>query len=119
MRYIYTLLFVMLLFPFSGYSQINRLKHGEKLYEKYDYIDAQKVYKKVVERGYASAQIYADLGDSYYFQSNYSEALKWYEKLFNEFPESIDATHYVRAIQSFKSQGRSAERSEERRVGKE
>jgi len=106
MRYIYTLLFVMLLYPFSGYSQINRLKHGEKLYEKYDYIDAQKVYKKVVERGYASAQIYADLGDSYYFQSNYQEASKWYEKLFNEFPESIDATHYVRAIQSFKSQGK-------------
>ena len=103
MRYIYTLLFVMLLYPFSGYSQINRLKHGEKLYEKYDYIDAQKVYKKVVERGYASAQIYADLGDSYYFQSNYSEALKWYEKLFNEFPEDIDAAHYLRAIQSYKS----------------
>src|SRR5699024_5462517 len=102
MRYIYTLLLILFLFPFSGYSQINRLKHGDKLQEKYDYIDAQKVYKRVVERGYASAQIYSDLADSYYFQSNYTEAAVWYDKLFNEFPEGIEATHYVRAIQSFK-----------------
>src|SRR5690554_958877 len=103
MRYIYTLLSIILLYPFAGYSQINHLKYGERLHQKYDYIDAQKVYKKVVEKGYASAQIYTDLADSYYFQSNYQEAAVWYAKLFEEYPEDIDAAHYVRAIQSFKS----------------
>lgn len=103
MRYIYTLLFALLLLPFSGISQSHRLKQGEKLYDRYDYIDAQKVYTKVVEKGYASAQIYGDLADSYYYQSDYSSAAVWYERLFNEFPEEVPASSYLRAIQSLKS----------------
>lgn len=104
MRYIYTLLLILFLYPFAGYSQINRLKHGDKLQEKYDYIDAQEVYKKVVQKGYKSAQIYGDLADSYYYQSNYQEAAVWYSHLLEEFPEEVTAPHYLRAIQSLKSE---------------
>lgn len=103
MRYIYTLLLTLLLFPITGNSQINHLKHGDKLHDKYDYIDAQEVYKKVVERGHTSAQIYSDLGDSYYFQSDYKEAAVWYQRLLSEYPEEVEKAHYLRAIQSFKS----------------
>src|SRR5690625_2706215 len=103
MRYIFTILIFILLYPFSGYSQISRLKHGDRLYDKYEFIDAQNVYKKVIDRGHASAQIYSDLADSYYFQSNYSEASVWYEKLLSNYPEEVSPTHYMSAIQGYKS----------------
>lgn len=103
MRYIYTILFITLLYPFSGYSQITRLKHGDRLYDKYEFINAQNVYKKVIDKGYASAQIYSDLAESYYFQSNYNEAAVWYDKLITNYFEEVSEMDYMRAIQSFKS----------------
>src|SRR5690625_7550949 len=103
MRYIFTILIFILLYPFSGYSQISRLKHGDRLHDKYEFIDAQNVYKKVIDRGYASAQIYSDLAESYYLQSNYKEAAVWYDKLLTNYLEEVSEMDYMRAIQSFKS----------------
>lgn len=103
MRYIFTILLALFLFSFSGFGQINRLKQGDKLYDKYEYIDAQKVYKRVIEKGHHSAQIYADLADSYYFQSDYKEASVWYKELLEKYPEKVNSSHYLRAIQSLKS----------------
>lgn len=103
MRYIFTLLIMLFLFPFSGHSQLKRLKEGHVLYEKYHYIDAQAVYEQVVKKGYKSADIYGDLADSYYYQSKYLEASKWYNLLFEEYPDAVTEKQYLRTIQSLKS----------------
>lgn len=103
MRNLFFLLSLLFLIPFVGYSQQIQLKRAEDLYEKHDYIDAQRVYKKVIESGYKSSQVYGNLADSYYYQSNYEEAAIWYEQLFQEFPEDPTASQYIRGIQSYKS----------------
>ena len=74
----------------------------------YGYIDSSKVYLDVVERGYRSPQVLQKLADSYYFKSEYKEALRWYKELFSSYPneaypEALSEDYYLRAARSAKA----------------
>ncbi len=88
-----------------GFAQENKIKKANEDFFNYDYIDARKIYLKVVEDGYESAQVFQKLGDTYYFNSEYAEAAVWYQKLVNKFPEEVEPEYYYRAAQSLKSIG--------------
>lgn len=50
-------------------------------------IDLAKVYEQVVKEGYGTPEIHLKLANEYYFQNDYTNAKKWYEKVFeNEKP---------------------------------
>ena len=104
MRYV-TIIFLAFTFLFSGIaiSQDNKIKKGNKEYEQYAFIDAQQAYLKVVENGFSSADILQKLGDSYYFTADYTNAVKWYEALYNEYADSIEPDYLYRYAQSLKS----------------
>jgi outer membrane protein OmpA-like peptidoglycan-associated protein/tetratricopeptide (TPR) repeat protein len=85
------------------YSQEGKVKKATKKFDRYSYIDAREIYLKVVEEGYQSAQIYKKLGDTYYYNSDYNNAAKWYKKLVEEFPDDLEPIDYYRAAQSLKS----------------
>lgn len=99
------LLTLVLLFTSVGFSQKDKVEKANKEFDKYAYIDAREIYLKVVEDGYTSAQIYKNLGDTYYWNSDYENAAKWYLKLIDEFPADADSNYYYRAAQSLKSFG--------------
>ncbi|WP_432410208.1 OmpA family protein [Rasiella sp. SM2506] len=84
-------------------AQTGKVKKANKDFDRYEYIDAREIYIKVVEDGYASAQIYENLGDTYYWNSDYSNAAKWYNKLISEFPEETEIVYFYRASQANKS----------------
>ncbi len=88
-----------------SHAQKNKIERANKEFDKYSYIDARQIYLKVVEDGYTSAQVFQKLGDTYYYNSEYSEAAKWYERAINEFSGDTDPIYYYRAAQSFKSLG--------------
>ncbi|MEM9648299.1 MAG: OmpA family protein [Bacteroidota bacterium] len=90
---------------FQMMGQKSVIKKANKEFDTYDYIDARKIYLKVVENGYESAQIYKKLGDTYYFNSDYPEALKWYTKLHQIYPNDMEPIYYHRMAQSLKSSG--------------
>src|SRR5690606_29945963 len=69
-------------------------------------IDAREIYLKVVADGYESAEIFKKLGDTYYFNSDYTNAAKWYDKLVKQFPDQTEPEYYYRAAQSLKSLGK-------------
>jgi outer membrane protein OmpA-like peptidoglycan-associated protein/tetratricopeptide (TPR) repeat protein len=96
---------LVLLCTSVGISQQNQIEKANKEFDKYAYIDAREIYLKVVEDGYTSAQIYKNLGDTYYWNSEYDNAAKWYLKLIQEYPMEAEATYYYRAAQSLKSLG--------------
>ena len=98
-------LLVMFLSIGFGFSQTNELTQADKDFDRYAYIDAREVYLKVVEDGYGSAEIYKKLGDTYYWNSEYDNASKWYLHLVEIFPEQTTAEYYLRAAQSLKTQG--------------
>jgi len=84
-------------------AQTGKVKKADKDFDRFEYIDAREIYIKVVEDGYASAQIYENLGDTYYWNSDYSNAAKWYNKLISEFPEETQVVYFYRASQANKS----------------
>ncbi|UPZ17872.1 OmpA family protein [Flavobacterium humidisoli] len=105
------ILFMLLLFCFMSNSQESKLLKGKELFESRAYIDALKVYEQVANKGFESVELLQKLGDSYYFNSNYIEANKWYSKLF-ALDEQIEVEYYYRFSQTLKSVGdykRSAE----------
>ena len=87
------------LFSFVSMSgQKARLESADKKYESLAYIDAIKVYEKVAEEGYESADLYKKLGNSYYFNADLIQAGKWYEKLFN-MNQDVEPEYYYRYSQ--------------------
>ena len=100
------ILILLLVICFASTTQAqnkNRIQKANKEFDKYSYIDARAIYLKVVEDGYSSAEIYKKLGDTYYFNGEYSEAANWYEKSISQYPDDTEAVYYYRAAQSFKS----------------
>ena len=84
-------------------GQTLKIEKANKEYDNYDYIDARDIYLMVVEKGYHSAEIYKKLGDTYYYNSEYVTAAKWYNKLLETYPNNIETEYYYRAAQSLKS----------------
>lgn len=85
------------------YAQQKLLSKADDSFEHFEYIDAQKIYLEVAKKGYTSAGLYKKLGDSYYFNSKLKEALPWFDKLFNEYPEDLEPKYLFRYAQSLKS----------------
>ena len=100
----YTLIYLLLLNVFWSYAQETKLKSADKKFEQYAYIDAIKTYERLTDKGYKSEELFKKLGDSYYFNSNYKNAAKWYGELF-AMKTSPEAEYYYRYAQSLKSSG--------------
>lgn len=60
------------------------LERANAKYEELSFVKAGKLYERLVEKGYKSKEIYARLGDTYFFNADYQNALKWYSKLFED-----------------------------------
>ena len=103
----YTLLCLILLNIFYGYSQQSKVNSGDKKYDGYAYVDAIKTYERVAEKGYKSEDLFKKLGNSYYFNSEFEGAAKWYAELFAMNP-SPEAEYFYRYAQSLKSTGQLA-----------
>ena len=97
------LLLIVLLISSVSFSQKGKVKKAKKEIDKYSYIDAREIYLKVIEDGYESAEIYKNLGDTYYYNSEYKNASQWYTKLVSQFPDDVGTDYYYRAAQSLKS----------------
>lgn len=89
---------------FNSYAQQSKVNAGDKKYDSYAYIDAIKTYERVAEKGYKSEDMFRKLGNSYYFNSDFDGAAKWYGELFS-MSSSIEPEYYYRYAQSLKSTG--------------
>jgi outer membrane protein OmpA-like peptidoglycan-associated protein len=72
-------LILILLFPIIALSQ-QPLRRAEAKFEQEAYISAIKIYEHLANKGKGTAEIYEKLGDANYFNANYIQAQKWYEK---------------------------------------
>ncbi|WP_445718833.1 OmpA family protein [Flavobacterium sp.] len=100
MKKIITSIVVMLFF--IGFSQEKKIKEANEAYEKLGYMNAVSIYIEVDKNGYGSPDIYKKIADSYYFNANYIEANKWYQKLIKS-SEIVDYEYYYRYAQTLKT----------------
>lgn len=90
-------------------AQERQKQEADKLYEKYAYVDAIKIYEKIADKGYVDQDILQNLANSYYFNADYKNALKWYDQLFEKAKQEpnqykISSEYYYRYAQVLKSQ---------------
>lgn len=83
------------------HSQEKKIQEANSEYDKLGYMNAVSIFIEVDKNGYGSPDIYKKIADSYYFNGNYIEANKWYEKLINN-PEVVEYEYYYRYAQTLK-----------------
>ncbi|MFJ1431466.1 OmpA family protein, partial [Capnocytophaga canimorsus] len=107
---LYSVLFLGLLCFSGSYAQNKDFEKANKLYNSFAYVDAISIYERIARKGFENQELLERLGNSYYFNADYRNALVWYEKLFgNSEYEVSKPEYYYRYAQSLKS----AERYEE------
>lgn len=95
---------VLIVYPVQ--AQKGKMEKAKKSYEHLDYVNAQEVYLKMAEKGHGSEEIYTKLANTYYFNAEYKEAVKWYEKTFAENSDPMGTMTYLRYSQSLRAMGK-------------
>ena len=83
-------------------AQNKNTKAADKLFDRYEYLDATTEYLKLVDKGKADTYVYKQLADSYYNIFNTKEAVKWFAKATQE---KQDAETYYKYAQMLKAEG--------------
>lgn len=92
----------LLTFNFAIAQEKKAAKEGDKGFDKLAYIDARESYLKATNGGFQSEDLLKKLGDSYYFNADYTNAAKWYGQLF-EANENLEPEYIYRYSLSLKS----------------
>lgn len=91
-----------------GFAQERRLKRADEKYNEYSFSPAIDIYKKVLDKGYESADLLKRLGNSYYFNAKYEEAAPIYKELIEKYGQNdsiITADFYFRYAQTLRTLG--------------
>lgn len=103
------LLFIALVLSVFGsskiYSQDRKVAKATKDFDKMEYVNAQKIYLAVAEKGYGSEELFTKLAESYYFNAQYDAAVKWYARLFELAPSPEKTISKLRYSQALKATG--------------
>jgi outer membrane protein OmpA-like peptidoglycan-associated protein len=84
-------------------AQNKETKTADKLYKKFEYVEAAKEYQKLVDQGQADAYVYKQMAESYYNIFNTQEAAKAYGQAIAG--EKQDAETHYRYAQMLKASG--------------
>ena len=88
-------------------AQNKETKTADKLYKKFEYVDAAKEYQKLVDQGQADAYVYKQMAESYYNVFNAKEAAKAYGLAIAA--EKQDAETHYRYSQMLRASGNTEE----------
>lgn len=97
-----------LVFSVSIWPQEGRKERADKAYSKHAFITAGEMYQSLIDQGYGSADLYGKLGDTFYFNARYGEALSYYEKMF-ELNGKVSQEYYFRYGQCLRASGENKE----------
>jgi len=103
LKYYGIVLLAFMLNASQAVAQEREVAKGNKKFNQYAFVDSQKIYLKVAEGGYESADLFSKLGDSFYYNADYSEAVTWYNKLVEKYAGSITPDQYFRYAQALRA----------------
>jgi len=86
-----TILVLLLLFSFSSFAFSEAELKGNVFYAEGKYEEAAEAYETLLSDGYASTDIYYNLGNAYYKLDNIPEAILNYERALKLKPDNEDA----------------------------
>lgn len=98
-KIILTLLCICLIQIEGINAQDKKLEKANEVYKKFAFIEAQKLYKNLIDKGNNSIEVYTKLGNCYYFNAQYPQAANSYSKVFNS-GQALDPEFYFRYAQA-------------------
>ena len=98
---------IITLIAFCGIAigQERLIQKGNEKFESYSFSPAIDIYKKVLEKGYVSADLLRKLGNSYYYNADYKDAAGIYKQLVSDYSSDVTAEDYFKYAQALKSIG--------------
>ncbi|MEP2059612.1 MAG: OmpA family protein [Maribacter litoralis] len=98
---------IITLIAFCGIAigQERLIQKGNEKFESYSFSPAIDIYKKVLEKGYVSADLLRKLGNSYYYNADYKDAAGVYKQLVSDYSSDVTAEDYFKYAQALKSIG--------------
>ncbi|NBW28610.1 MAG: cell envelope biogenesis protein OmpA [Flavobacteriaceae bacterium] len=103
MKNIFLTLSFVFISTISVKAQDSQTAWADKLFKRFEYLDASKEYLKLVGTGIKQNYIYNQLAESYYNMFNTTEAIKWYALSLTQ-PQ--EAETYFKYAQMLKAAGR-------------
>ena len=97
------LLFAVL-FLNAGWGQEPNTK-AEKNFQNYYYVDAAKEYERRVRKGDYSQETLQNLGDTYFYNSDMTNAVTWYAQLFSRYERTLGPEYIFRYVHALKGVG--------------
>lgn len=91
-----------------SYAQNKKLLKANEMYDRLAFAEAAILYQEIVDKGNASTEVYTKLGDCYYFNADYSNAVISYQKLMAS-GEKVEPEYYFRYAQALNSTSRQAD----------
>lgn len=92
----------------TALPQTGKRERADELYNRMSYMEAATLYERLAEKGKADAEVITRLGDAYYLNAQYDEAVRWYDDLFSNYG-SERPVHAFRYSQTLKAAGRRRE----------
>lgn len=84
------------------------LKRADAKYEEMSFVEARKLYTQLIGLGNESSGVYARLGDTFFFNADYANALVWYDKSVEKESEIAPEYNFRYAV-CLKANGRDEE----------
>lgn len=91
-------------FCMTSFGQTIIKKQADRSYEIQDYITAANAYEKLIQKGDSCIENMLRLADSYYFNSKYNIANKWYANSYKK-SNQFTANQFHRYFQTLKTNG--------------
>lgn len=88
-------------------AQQDVLTTANRNYTNMSYSQAIKLYNDLIKGGYGSSELFENLGNSYYYQSNYALANDSYDSLFKR-TEDVSKSTYYKYVNVLRSQNKQA-----------
>lgn len=98
------LLIYFLIISFSSFSQ--RRYAADRYFKEFAYKKSAELYEVIYNKGDESELVISRLGDSHYYNTNTSEAEKWYRILFEKYKDQVSPEYMFRYAQALKSNGK-------------
>ncbi|MCC1485123.1 OmpA family protein [Winogradskyella immobilis] len=90
-------------YSFLVQAQVGKFtKKGDKQFYNYAFNDAIEIYKKAIDKGEESINLFANLADSYYENADMENAVIWYKRLTESYLPTLSGEYYFRYAQALK-----------------
>lgn len=87
------------------HAQERLIEKGNEKFDAYSFSPAIDIYKKVLDKGFVSADLLRKLGNSYYYNADYPEAAEAFKRLVAEYENEASPEDYFKYAQTLKSLG--------------